>query len=101
MNLKEVKVKRIKALKNAYEQLETVLTEKVDWSGEVDPEKRKIALSAYKQAAEDSKTILHEIIELEGKMIIDVTEYESLVANKDLVIKVKQKGLSPEQRIKR
>ncbi len=91
MNLKEVKAKRIKSLQNAYEQLMFVLDGSLD-PREVDPEKRKAALSAYKQAAEDSDLIL--------KMIMDLMEQEGQVIEKEEK-KTSSGRFSPEDRIKR
>ena len=90
MNLKQIKEKRIKSLQNAYEQLMFILDGSLD-PREVDPEKRKAALSAYKQAAEDSDYIL--------KLIMDLMEMEEEVKVKKVVKETK--GLSPEDRIKR
>ena len=91
MNLREVKEKRIKSLQNAYEQLMFILDGSLD-PAEVDPEKRKAALSAYKQAAEDSDLIL--------KMIIGLMEEEGEVVKVEKK-KTEGKGLSPESRLKR
>ena len=92
MNLKQIKEKRIKSLQNAYEQLMYILDGELD-PREVDPEKRKAALSAYKQAAEDSDLIL--------KMIITLMEEEGEIEVKKVEKKKTSKGLSPEARIQR
>ena len=86
---------RLKSLKNSYEQLEQALNRKIDYKEDVDPEKMKITLSFFKQAAEDSKYFLTEILELEDKVIVSKEDYERIK-----VIKSKKKsgGLSPEAR---
>lgn len=56
---------RLEALENAYKQLIGVLNKKLNLD-EVDPEKMKTALSAYRQAADDSQAIFQQILELEG-----------------------------------
>ena len=86
---------RKEALKNAYTQLVGALSEKLE-TDKVDPEKRKTAMSMYKQAAEDSKVLWEEILELEGKIIVDEEEYNELLESSP---KTRSKGLlSVEQR---
>ena len=63
MNLKKKKEDRLKALENAYNELIKVLNKKLDVN-EVDPEKMKVSLSAYRQAADDSHAIYLQIVEL-------------------------------------
>ena len=64
MNLKKKQEDRLKALDNAYIQLINVLNKKLDLS-EVDPEKMKVSLSAYRQAADDSEAIYQQMVALE------------------------------------
>ena len=91
MNLAEIKAKRLASLENAYNQLVKVLDKELD-TEEVDPEKMKISLSAYKQAAEDSDFILRQIIAIK--------EEEGEIVQKKKKVK-KENNLSPESRIKR
>lgn len=89
MNLEDIKKSRAAALENAYNQLINVLNKKLDLA-EVDPEKMKVSLSAYRQAADDSDFILKQLQEL-------------LIAEGELVVKKKTNtgGISPEQRGRR
>ena len=89
-----MKVKdRVKALKQAYDQLLLALTEPVDMK-EVDPEKRKTAMAIYRLAQEDSRKIFDELTELEGLVLVTVEEADIIALNKE----TKHTGLSPEQR---
>ena len=63
MDLKKKQQQRLEALDNAYVQLINVLNKKLDLQ-EVDPEKMKVSLSAYRQAADDSEAIFQQIVEL-------------------------------------
>ena len=63
MNLKNKQEERLKALENAYTQLINVLNKTLDL-GEVDPEKMKVSLSAYRQAADDSEAIYQQMVNL-------------------------------------
>lgn len=90
----DVKI-RLEALKSAYEQQISALKEKLD-TKEVDPEKRKAAMALYKQAAEDSRYIWDEIMELEGMVLVDSKEYEELLSTTTL--KTKKGMMTPEQR---
>lgn len=67
MNLKKQQKLRLEALENAYMQLINVLNKKLDLT-EVDPEKMKVSLSAYRQAADDSEVIFHQIVELHSQL---------------------------------
>lgn len=94
MNIKE----RVRSLKNAYSQLTKALERKIDFGKDVDPEKMKITLSYYKLAAEDSKGIWNEILELEEKVIVSKEDYEEIEKLKKERTKLKSGGLSPEDR---
>ena len=63
MDLKKKQTTRLNALENAYNQLIKVLNRPLDLD-EVDPEKMKISLAAYRQAADDSQVIYMQIVEL-------------------------------------
>lgn len=89
--------KRQKALKAAYEELEKMLTSTLN-SKEVDPEKRRAAASMYKLAAEDSKMLWNEILELEGKVIVDLKDHKEIIKHREAKSKEKSGGLSPEAR---
>ena len=86
MNLKKIKTNRLDKLENAYNQLMKVLDQDLEVNN-VDPEKMKISLSAYKQAAEDSDYILKQVIELTEE-IKEANEPE----------RKKKGGLTPESR---
>lgn len=90
--------KRIESLKHSYEQLEAALNRKVDYKLEIEPEKMKITLSFYKLAAEDSKMIMNEILELEGKVIVSKEDFDAIEEMKKAKSKKKSGGLSPESR---
>ena len=60
MDLKKKQTGRLEALENAYDQLINVLNKKLDLN-EVDPEKMKVSLSAYRQAADDSEAIYQPV----------------------------------------
>lgn len=64
MDIKKKQQARLKALDNAYTQLINVLNKKLDLN-EVDPEKMKVSLSAYRQAADDSNAIYLQMVELQ------------------------------------
>lgn len=86
MNLEDIKKRRIKSLTNAYNELDKMLNSKIQ-TDEVDPERRKVAASMYKQAAEDSDYILKQL--------------QELLVEEGLIEPEKKKntvGLSPEQR---
>ncbi len=57
----------MKALENAYSQQVRALNEKLD-PKEVDPERRKIALALYRQAADDAESILGQMSMLEDAL---------------------------------
>ena len=63
MDLKKKQTSRLSALENAYNQLINVLNKRLDLE-EVDPEKMKVALSAYRQAADDSEVIYQQMVTL-------------------------------------
>lgn len=63
MNLKKKQEQRLEALDNAYTQLINVLNKTLDLN-EVDPEKMKVSLSAYRHAADDSEAIYRQMVEL-------------------------------------
>ena len=87
MNINKAKETRLSKLENAYNQLMKVLDKELN-TNEVDAEKMKAALSAYKQAAEDSDYIL--------KQIIDLTDELKIASEPER--KRKAGGLSPETR---
>ena len=64
MELKKKQTQRLEALDNAYTQLINVLNKKLDLN-EVDPEKMKVSLSAYRQAADDSEVIYQQMVVLQ------------------------------------
>ena len=64
MDLKKKQEERLAALENAYTQLINVLNKPLDLE-EVDPEKMKVSLSAYRQAADDSNVIYGQMVELQ------------------------------------
>ena len=67
MDLKKKQKERLSALENAYSQLINVLNKKLDLN-EVDPEKMKVSLSAYRQAADDSDAIYQQMVELKDML---------------------------------
>lgn len=64
MSIKKKQKELLDALENAYKQQIKALSEKLD-PKEVDPEKRKIALALYRQAADDAGAILEQMRQLE------------------------------------
>lgn len=76
MNLKKQQKLRLDALENAYTQLINVLNKPLDLA-EVDPEKMKVSLSAYRQAADDSEAIFQQIVELTNALKDDKDTKES------------------------
>lgn len=95
-----MKVKdRIKALDSAYMQLMNALEAEVD-QDEVEPEKRKIAMSMYRLAQEDSRKIFDELVELKGLRLVSAEEADAIEINR-VAKKTGGGGLSPEDRIKK
>ena len=92
MNIKKIKDDRLKSLEKAYGELTKVLNNDLEVEG-IDPEKMKIAASAYKLAADDSEFILKQMISL----LEEDSEETTTKVEKD----TKSSGRSPEQRIKR
>ena len=74
MDLKKKQTSRLSALENAYNQLINVLNKRLDLE-EVDPEKMKVSLSAYRQAADDSEAIYQQMVTLTD-MLSDKKETE-------------------------
>lgn len=92
---------RIKSLRNAYDQLVKALDREMDYEAEIDPEKMKITLGFFELARKDSQAFLHEILELEGKVIVDKADYEAIEKSKAEAKRKKSGGLTPEARNKR
>ena len=88
MNLKKKQESRLNALENAYNQLINVLNKPLDLQ-EVDPEKMKVSLSAYRQAADDSHAIYQQIVEL-----------HDMLSDKEEVAEKKKSFFGVEGRIK-
>ena len=88
MDLKKKQKERLKALENAYSQLINVLNKKLDLE-EVDPEKMKVSLSAYRQAADDSNAIYQQMVEL-----------KDMLEEKPKELKEKKSFLGVESRVK-
>lgn len=84
---------RIKALESAYDQLIAALNEKLD-TKEVEPEKRKTAMSMYRQAQEDSRKMFDELIELKELVLVTKEEFDLIELHRPK----RSAGLSPEER---